>query len=130
MNKVKVVKKAKPSLTVKLDKYEKAERNLVHYMLRSPEVIKIYNNQITYMPTKEYRLLAREINMFYKENGFISEADLIDYVECDEDILNTIKKINAAALPETYSLQEIEDYAKVIKDYNIKNETARLTKKI
>lgn len=130
MNKVKVVKKAKPSLTVKLDKYEKAERNLVHYMLRSPEVIKIYNNQITYMPTKEYRLLAREINMFYKENGFISEADLIDYVECDEDILNTIKKINAAALPETYSLQEIEDYAKVIKDYNIKNETARLTKQI
>lgn len=121
-----VVKETK----VKIDKYEKAERNLVYHMLRSPEVIKMYNAKVTYMPTKEYRLLAREIKMFYSENAFINEADLIDYVECDEDLVNTIKKVEEANLGDHYSLEEIEDYIKVIKDHNIKNETNRLQKQM
>ena len=113
-----------------MDKYEAAERNLIYYMLRSPEVIKIYNNKVTYMPTEEYRLLAREIKMFYKDYGFIKEADLIDYIECDEDLVKTISKVENANLKENYSLEEIEDYIKTIKDYNVKNEINRLTKKM
>lgn len=116
--------KTKPK--VKIDKYEMAERNLIYYMLRNTEVIKMYNAKVAYMPTKEYRLLAREIKMFYKDNGFINEADLIDYVECDEEILKTLSKVEEANLKENFSLEEIEDYIKVIKDYNIKYEVNRL----
>ena len=116
--------KTKPK--VKIDKYEMAERNLIYYMLRNTEVIKMYNAKVAYMPTKEYRLLAREIKMFYKDNGFINEADLIDYVECDEEILKTLSKVEEANLKEKFSLEEIEDYIKVIKDYNIKYEVNRL----
>ena len=126
VRKVDKPKVVKPTQKIKTSKYEIAERNLLFHMLHSPEVIKMYNNKVTYMPTEEYRLLAREISLFHKENGFINQADLIDYIECDKDILNTIAKVQNANLDENYSLKEIEDYIKAIKDYNVKTETNRL----
>ena len=115
---------------VTTDKYEKAESALLYYMLKSPEVITMYNNKVTYIPNKEYRLLAREISNFYKNFGFINEADFIDYIECDEDLMNTINKINKQNTKEEYSNEEIEDYIKVIKDFNVKEEIKRLTNKM
>ena len=113
-----------------ISKYEKAESSLIYYMLKSPEVITMYNNKVTYIPNKEYRMLAREISAFYKNFGFINEADFIDYIECDEDLMQTINKINKTNTKETYTLEEIDDYINVIRDYNIKEEIKRLTNKM
>ncbi len=122
--------KPKEKTKNKLNKYEVAQRNLIYYMLRSPEVINMYNTKITYMPTEEYRMLAREIKIFYNDKGYIKEADLIDSVECDEEVLNAIKKVEEANLNENYSIEEIDDYIKVIRDYNVKTEINRLTNKM
>ena len=116
-----------PSVTTK---YEKAESGLIYYMLKSPEVITMYNNKVTYIPTKEYRQLAREISAFYKNFGFINEASFIDYIECDSELMETIGKINKNNTKETYTLEEIEDYINVIKDYNVKEEIKRLTNRM
>ena len=125
---VKPIKKnIQPIITTK---YEKAESSLVYYMLKSPEVISMYNNKVTYIPTKEYRLLAREISAFYKHFGFINEADFIDYIECEPELMATINKVNKNNSKETYTLEEIEDYIDVIKDYNIQEEIKRLTNKM
>lgn len=113
-----------------ISKYEKAESSLIYYMLKSPEVITMYNNKVTYIPNKEYRMLAREISAFYKNFDFINEADFIDYIECDEDLMQTINKINKTNTKETYTLEEIDDYINVIRDYNIKEEIKRLTNKM
>ena len=129
----KEIKKIKPKKTenkVLTTKYEKAESGLVYYMLKSPEVITMYNNKVTYIPNKEYRMLAREISSFYKNFGFINEADFIDYIECDSEIMETISKINKNNTKETYTLEEIEDYINVIRDYNVKEEIKRLTNKM
>ena len=123
-------KPKKVQIEIKTDKYDKAESALIYYMLKSPEVITMYNNKVTYIPNKEYRLLAREISSFYKNFGFINEADFIDYIECDEDLMNTITKINKQNTKENYTLEEIEDYIKVIRDYNVKEEIKRLTNKM
>ena len=122
------LKKIKPIATT--NKYEKAESSLVYYMLKSPEVITIYSNKVTYIPNKEYRMLAREINNFYKNFGFINEADFIDYIECDSELMETINKINRENTKETYTLEEIEDYINVIRDYNVQEEIKRLTNKM
>ena len=119
----------KQTNTTKIDKYELAQRNLVYHMLENPEVIKMYNNKITYMPKKEYRLLAREISLFFKENGYIDLSDLIDYIEGDEELSKTINEVEKANLKK-YTNSEIEDYINVIKDYNIKTETKRLKEQI
>ena len=123
-------KPKKVQIEIKTDKYDKAESALIYYMLKSPEVITMYNNKVTYIPNKEYRLLAREISSFYKNFGFINEADFIDYIECDEDLMNTITKINKQNTKENYTLEEIEDYIKVIRDYNVKEEIKRLTNRM
>ena len=127
---IKQIKPKKTGTKVLTTKYEKAESGLVYYMLKSPEVITMYNNKVTYIPNKEYRMLAREISSFYKNFGFINEADFIDYIECDEDLMTTISKINKNNTKETYTLEEIEDYINVIRDYNVKEEIKRLTNKM
>ena len=111
-------------------KYEKAESGLIYYMLKSPEVITMYNNKVTYIPGRDYRMLAREISAFYKNFGFINEADFIDYIECDPELMETINKVNKNNTKETYTLEEIEDYINVIRDYNVKEEIKRLTNKM
>lgn len=122
----KIIKKEKPKENIKTDKYQKAEKSLIYYMLLSKEVIKIYNKKITYMPTYKYRELAREISLFYKEKGNINIADLIDYCIDDEEMSNTIGEIQSMHLKENYSLQQIDDYINVIREYNVINETNRL----
>ncbi len=115
---------------INMNKYQQAESSLVYFMLKSPEVIKMCDKKVTYIPTKEYRMLAREISAFYKNFGYINEADFIDYIECDPDIMNTINKINKENHKENYQIEEIDDYINVIMDYNIKEEINRLTKKM
>jgi len=109
-----------------ISKYQKAEQSLLFYMLFSPEVIKIYNKKITYMPTSSYRKLAREISLFYKEKGHINIADLFDYCVDDEEVISAIGEINNLNLSEDYTIKQIEDYINVIREYNVKNETKRL----
>lgn len=123
----KVIKEVKQP---KITKYEKAEKNLVYYMLNSPEVIRMYDKKVTFMPDKEYRQLAREISVYFKNNGDINEADFIDYIEGDEELTNTIKKVNQNMTKETYTEEEIEDYINVIKEFNVKSAITRMQEKM
>ena len=126
----KISKPKKQEKIVNTDKYDKAESALIYYMLKSKEVISMYNKKVTYIPNKDYRMLAREISNFYKNFGYINEADFIDYIECDEDLMKTISQINKQNTKETYQIDEIEDYINVIKDYNIQEEIKRLMNKM
>jgi len=109
-----------------INKYEKAEKCLIYYMLLSSDVIKIYNKKITYMPTKKYRKLARDISLFHKEKGYINIADLIDYSIDDTENIEAIGEISNLNLSENYTIRQIEDYIHVIREYNVKNEVKRL----
>lgn len=113
-----------------LTKYEKAEKNLIFYMLNSEDVIRMYDKKVTYMPDREYRLLAREISTFYKNYGQMNEADFIDYIEGDEELTQTIKKVNQNMMSEKYTEEEISDYINVIKEYNIKDAIERMQEKM
>lgn len=113
---------------VKQTKYEKAQLYLVYYMLKSKEVIAMYDKKITYMPTEKYRFLAREINHFYETYHFIKEADFITYISDNKKMMDVIGEVLSLHLKETYTMEEIEDYIRTIRDYNIKVETERLKK--
>ena len=130
---VKEVKKTET--TKKLTKYELAQISLIFYMLRSDEVIKLYNNQTLYFPDENYRFLAREISYFYKKNGYINEADLITGL--DENLVKTLGEIEALNLnlvqlnlSEEYTLEQINNYIDAIKEKNYDIEFERLKEKI
>ncbi len=112
-------------------KYEQAERYLIYYMLKNKEVIKVYNNKITYMPDEKYRTLAREIVSYYKINGIINTADLItELLKSNKELVKVIGDIEASGYKDEYNLDEINDYINVIKEYNIKNELKRIKKEM
>ena len=122
------VEEIKPK-KVRKDKYEKAQENLIYYMLNSIEVIKLYNKKITYMPNDRFRFLAREISLYHKENGVFDLADFMTSISNTEtyEVLSYILMLN---LNEDYTLQEIEDYINVIKEYNINYQIKRLKDKM
>lgn len=73
------------------------------------------------MPTDRYRHLAFQIDYFYKQNGFINIADLISYLDNDEESIKTLGEITSLNLNEEINLDEIEDYLNNIREYNEKN---------
>ena len=130
--KVKEVKKEK-NLIIKTEKvkkvtnkYTQAEENLIYYMLKSPEVIKIYDRKITYMPTEVYRFLARDISYFYKQYHTINVADFITFLHDDTEKLSALSYILNLPLKEDFTLEEINDYIMAIRDYNVNYEQQRL----
>ena len=110
----------------KYNKYQKAEQGLLYYMLKDPEVIKIYNKKITYMPTSKYRFLAREISYFYKQFNYINIADLMSFLKDDPDMLKVISEIDFLDLKEDYTKEEINDYINVIYEYNVNREIEKI----
>ena len=115
-----VVKKVIPKTT----KYEMAQLSLIFYMLRSGEVIKMFDNQAIYLPNKDYRLLAREISYFYKQNGYINISDLISGL--DNTMLKTLGIVNTLDLKEEYTVSLINDLINAIREKNIEDECNRL----
>ena len=107
----------------KSNKYIKSEMYLIYYMLESIDVIKIYERKITHMPTEKYRHLAFQIDMFYKENGFINIADLITYLKDDIKSVEVLGEIISLNLNNEINYEEIEDYLNNIKEYNEKEQT-------
>ncbi|MEG0909388.1 MAG: DNA primase [Bacilli bacterium] len=113
-----------------LNKYQKAEINLIYYMLQSKEAILIYDRRITHMPTKGMRLLAREVSSFYHYNKYINIADFLSYAECSNELLEPLKKVLSQNLRDEVDINEIVDYINVIREYNINNEIKKLQIKI
>lgn len=96
-------------------------------MLKSGEVIKMYDNQTFYFPNQNYRLLAKEISYFYNKFGYINEAEIMD--DLNLELTKVIGMVENQNLSEEYSKNLIEDYINAIKEVNIEDECKRLTKK-
>lgn len=103
---------------------------LLYYMLRSKEVIRLYNKKITFMPTEQYRNLAFHIKYYYKLYGDINISSLIDQFEDNKELIRTLGEIEQLNLKEDYTIEEIEDYLNTIKEYNVKNGQAELQKQL
>ena len=115
-----VAKKTEPKNVDRksLSKYEKAEMNLLHYMLNDVSVVQTYLKRISCLPSKRFRDLAKHIVVFYKKNNYVNEADLITEID-DENIIKTIGFLNNLDLNDECSQEELDDYINVIEEYNL-----------
>lgn len=112
----------------KQNKYRKAEENLLYCMLNHVDVIQLYHNKVAYMPTEEYRKLANSLWGFYHQHQFYNLADFFtEATEENQVTMNHILKLNRS---EDYTKEELEDYIRTIKEYNIKYECKRVQEKI
>lgn len=109
------------------DKYAKAQRNLIFYMLNDEKVIKKYMKKKVFFPDDNYRTLANKIRYFFEEhdNRFVV-ADFYTYISGSENtyltpLFSDILSMNLS----DYKDEEIDDYFRVISEYNIDREVNR-----
>lgn len=95
------------------NKYQKAEHDLLFYMLNSREVALKYEAQAGFMYDDDYRVIASYILDYYRHHNRIEVADLIDRVH-DEKLVSKIIDISQSHLPTDYQSQAIDDYISII----------------
>jgi DNA primase len=113
-----------------LNKYQKAEKLLLYYMLHYKEVIRIYELNVSYLPTSTYRVLANEIIHYVNEYGDINIADFITYLKEKEDLIKIVGELIQLTTDDEYREEEINDYINVLKEYSINSEIKRIQGKI
>ncbi len=123
---VKVVKNNKKVITI----YEKAERSLIYYMLKSVDVLTLVEHNISYFPSMEIRYLSNEIIDFYHKYGKIDVADFISFISSKEELLKVLYEILNMDMKDEYTNLEIEDYISVIKKYFKKSKISKLEKSL
>lgn len=125
ITKKEVVSPVKIVNTVRLTRYEKAVNALFYNMLVNPQVIEKCKTSHVYFFNSNYRHLANEIMFNYEKYGNINIADMYTYLSDNKELLALLNKINST---EDYDCSEkaIDDYMKVISDYNMKQEIKRL----
>lgn len=124
IKKIKVANVNKKGLTI----YEKAERSLIYYMLKSVDVLTLVEHNISYFPTMEIRYLSNEIIDFYHKYGKIDVADFISFISSKEELLKVLYEIIGMNMKDEYTNLEIEDYITVIKKYFKKSKISKLEK--
>lgn len=114
----------------KYDKYNKAARTLIYYMIKNQSIIDVVESKITYFKEDKIRILSNEIIYYYHKYGIFNIADFISYISDKEEILKTFNEIINMNLKEKYSEEEIEDYIKVINSYPINKKTDELNQRL
>ena len=124
-NKKNVAKTEKKQI-IKLNKYEKSERELIFYMIRYPEVIKIYKNNKCYFPTQEFRYLVNEIVHYCDKNSELIVADFLSYLSDKKELLNAFNVIDTMEISDNYTYEQIMDYINELNEFSIKVQIERL----
>lgn len=96
-----------------IDKYRRAEHDLLFYMLNSKDVALKYEAKAGFMYIDEYRVLASYIVDYYRNHNHLEIADLINGIP-KENLIQTVIEISQSALPLEYEEKAIDDYIKTI----------------
>ena len=107
-----------------------AEEALLYYMLKSEEVIKIYEKKVSYLSDNSLLLLANKILDFYTEYKKFDINKFLIYLEDNQELIDLIIKIDSYELPLDYNEKQIYDYVRSIDTYILKEEINVLKEKI
>lgn len=95
------------------DKYQKAEHDLLFYMLQSKDVALKYESKAGFMYNDQYRVIASYIVDYYRRHSRLEVADLINSIQ-RENLIQTVLEIADSPLPTVYEQEAIDDYMKTI----------------
>ncbi|MBQ7140353.1 MAG: DNA primase [Bacilli bacterium] len=121
----KVVKTFRPKVSV-TNKYMKAEREILYFMLTDKDLVYKLKSDLPYFPTQICRFLAHEIMYFVEKYDTIASSDFLNYLNSKTELVNLVGEILDSNDKKKYSIEEIPDCINVLKNYNLKNEIDRL----
>ena len=108
-------------------KYEKAVNALFYGMLNDSKIIEKCKKEHVCFLNANDRHLSNEIVFNYEKYGSVNIADMYTYLADNSELLALLNKIVSTS-EYNYSDMAINDYIKVISDYNKKQEIKRLNK--
>ena len=112
------------------NKYERASLEFIYYMLTNENAIKVYDSKKLYFINSNLRALAGEISYYYHNYGNIVIADFYTYLNDKKELLASFEEVINLNLNEEVTVDTLKDYAKVISDYNVRQEIIRLEEKL
>ena len=113
-------------LTNKLSMYHKAVYGMLYAMLTEYKYYKRFHDEALYFVEQKPRYLLTEIEYYYKKYGKIQIADFYTYLLDKEELLALYNDIINYVDGNDISDLAVEDYIKVIKSYNLRQEISRL----
>lgn len=96
-----------------VDKYNKAEHDLLFYMLNSKDVAMKYEAKAGFMYNDKYRVIASYIIDYYRKHNQMIIADFINGIT-KEELIQTVIEIANSPLPIPFEDQAIDDYIHTI----------------
>ena len=114
----------------RLSLIEKAESELLYYILNSKNLYGKISKKIGYIPDEEYRLLYREVSYYYNKYGYINVADIITYLKDKPILMKKIESVISLNINDKITEEGIDDYIKTINKFNIKSQCKELSNKM
>lgn len=111
---------------VRLDKYQKAERELIYYMVRYEEVLKMFERNRCFFPNQAFRFLSNELIYFYRKYDRLDIADFLTFLNGKDELIVALKEVENLNIPENYSIEAIQNYIDLLNDYGRELEIKRL----
>ena len=96
-----------------VDKYNKAEHDLLFYMLNSKDVAMKYEAKAGFMYNDKYRIIASYIIDYYRRHVTLHVADFISSIK-KEELIQTVIEIADSPLPLPCEDSAIDDYIQTI----------------
>ena len=115
--KIKIDNKEK---TIKKNKYEIIEQNLIYQMLCSKEAIKIFAKNRPLIENEINKKIINKIGLYYKEKGNIILADIITYF--DSELRKVVNSIINSNVDKDYDEKELMSYINSLNKRKLKKE--------
>ncbi len=113
-------------LNNKLSMYDKAVYGMIYAILINQKYLKLFQEESLYFINQKPRYLLTEIEYYYKKYGKIEIADFYTYLIDKKELLDLYNNIISYMDNNNISDEAVNDFIKVIKSYNVKQEIKRL----
>ena len=124
---VKIVTRKKE---IKVNKYEKASKYILFHLIKNPELIDYYYNNLSYLPNNIDRMVANEIVLFYKKFKSFNFNDFIIYLKDKKDLISRVVEINDLNYSTDYNAEEMDSYFDSVREYINKEEISKLMEEL
>lgn len=110
----------------KLSMYDKAVYGMIYAIIINKKYLKLFQEESLYFINQKPRYLLTEIEYYYKKYGNIEIADFYTYLIDKKELLDLYNNIISYMDNNNITDEAVNDFIKVIKSYNVKQEIKRL----
>lgn len=113
-------------IKTKKDLYTIGTEKILYFMMNGEEYVNQYQQKLGYFAEPVLRNIANEIVYYINENGEITVADFITYVQDKDEIKGKVMEIVNDSINDEVTMEAMDDYILAVSKVMTKNEINRL----